>query len=1396
MAQLQQLLREELLAAEYEAARTQESLQQRLQQRAQQRLRGNPQHDDSSTQITEGISVPVNIGNRIDSLRPVQPTSASSLDANVRENVCPNGTRQHGGGNCRSLPAQQSGPTQPYNLLRMSSAQTLPSIKSDPVYGDRYPSNYQCPQTASAQYFPPHTSGREEMNVRSSHIETNSPLAHQYFHRQQSEPLYGDQHAQQSVLPPSHSLPREACYPPGDEGSHEQYCHSRSDEPPVSTVFQDVQPLHECHQYGFSPQQQPTTTHPLPSVDVYMHNDHLQYVSENGTAPPVVYGHEDEPRPSYEQPHSDHHYEQLQEQHQYESLQTRQPATPSPVVLLQQHDSCLYDQTAPYEPRRQSHEQYVGTYGQDFQSSVYSHDYAPAQTPEVSNAAFEADMPLQSSTPLTAEYFHSNYDPLTAPLFEDGQATHMHNPPKNCGPDYIVEDVDEQLEGIVAYQEPAPRLEWFVRVRNSVQLLLWRYLQCLLPYWILIKFARHNNSIHKTSKPDDPDVYELEAGTQYGFEDMELDHGLHDGTYAVPEELCEGPRSFSQASMDEGKSTLKSTKTKKGSEKGKRTKEAKKKEGKSSPTSKGADMPTSIVSSSTRVKSGGRVKQTTSRKKTGRCRKGTHSKVYGESELGTDDYSLGVKGVAKEQDRRLPHLPGSSTNRGDTSIAAKLKQRGHILLFVVLAIFYFNWELQAGMLQDYQFSLQMINDEVAHISSGAGKSAVASVADLEEGDDTEGLEDKGNGSTSGHVATDEVRSEGILDITNEVEAGPGERTVEVHLLGATKQKAKYNFQAATAFIPTTGEIPNDIEVRLKSTGERFLWRPWNMEPKLKEEDAAISAASTVKGGSASDHDPVGHASSEAHLTDSSDPLSPPPMLSTANTGSAYTQFDGAMAAIDKVSTAIIANPVDEDGGLVGDRGRSSTIQNSLSIQEHPSQGLCFNNCDEWVETGTQELCGCFKSCAEYGNCCSDNSACTACGYCPSKTSSSGQDALKDPLAEDYPSGALFHNAHEDESHEHTRSSNMRLEATQTTGSPPDEDIFDSSGEVDVIQVELEPVKQLEIGEYYCEDVELHQVPQGGFKLCGIFYRVGCAKPPCLKRGARTHWPEPVIDKRYFLDDTVEIQITDIFVSELQPFVEDFGIVVDVGSNIGYYSLLSASLRWPSYAIDVQPLCAQHVVTSSYENSLDSLIHAFNLALVDGMPGGSSPSAIERQMMKSDRCKAHFSATMDLDAQYYDHEGSHDEDDETEEEWQAVPKLTFDSFKASHIGEATYIKILKVDVDGEEINFLLGALHTLRKAQIENLIFHIKVSQWQASGISAARGIQLLERLRDGYEQLFLLEEKSYPRGSLVYELNTDSLPSGVRGPLYTAPSVKKLVLNRLELGLDMTWWLRGPQARV
>ena len=82
------------------------------------------------------------------------------------------------------------------------------------------------------------------------------------------------------------------------------------------------------------------------------------------------------------------------------------------------------------------------------------------------------------------------------------------------------------------------------------------------------------------------------------------------------------------------------------------------------------------------------------------------------------------------------HLSRNPSESG----ASSLQQRMRSIGFVAFAVFYFNWEIQAGMFRDYQFNLQLIDSEAARVSTSNDDQA------LQLTDDPEDREEEGEQS--------------------------------------------------------------------------------------------------------------------------------------------------------------------------------------------------------------------------------------------------------------------------------------------------------------------------------------------------------------------------------------------------------------------------------------------------------------------------------------------------------------------------------------------------------------------------------------------------------------------------------------------------------------------------
>lgn len=126
-------------------------------------------------------------------------------------------------------------------------------------------------------------------------------------------------------------------------------------------------------------------------------------------------------------------------------------------------------------------------------------------------------------------------------------------------------------------------------------------------------------------------------------------------------------------------------------------------------------------------------------------------------------------------------------------------------------------------------------------------------------------------------------------------------------------------------------------------------------------------------------------------------------------------------------------------------------------------------------------------------------------------------------------------------------------------------------------------------------------------------------------------------------------------------------VIDVGANVGYYSLMSSKLVGPSgkvLALEPSPRNYQLLCTHLSLNKVSN-VSTFKLAL-------------------SDQCGiARFSADIDPVAQRLSESGNIE-----------VHQVTLDQFVADHSIEA--IDIIKIDVEGAELKVLKGAQGVLRK----------------------------------------------------------------------------------------------------
>jgi len=332
------------------------------------------------------------------------------------------------------------------------------------------------------------------------------------------------------------------------------------------------------------------------------------------------------------------------------------------------------------------------------------------------------------------------------------------------------------------------------------------------------------------------------------------------------------------------------------------------------------------------------------------------------------------------------------------------------------------------------------------------------------------------------------------------------------------------------------------------------------------------------------------------------------------------------------------------------------------------------------------------------------------------------------------------------------------------------------------------VRKLEDGQYTCEEigvgnshdrskVKFESMQETGFKYCTISYKIGCALPPCIDTGVRNHrWPQPVIYSKFFFDHNYEMQVNDAFLRELLPDYAASSVVLDIGANTGWFTMVAASLGYVVHAVDVQPLCIWHVFTSALENEYEKLVTGHVLGL--STSAGS-------MVLSEELCKGGLKFDVSqstLDEQEY-------------RRGKLVPKstvelMTLGQFVKERVGSFS-IRLLKMDTEGAEIDILRSGMALFRSGRVGALVMELGVRYWvDSKGVTLAEGIELLEELRLYFDNVYVFSDPMLPIGKMkdpatvVYRLQEDQMPVGIRGPLYGIASLSKLVENRYEVEHD------------
>lgn len=163
------------------------------------------------------------------------------------------------------------------------------------------------------------------------------------------------------------------------------------------------------------------------------------------------------------------------------------------------------------------------------------------------------------------------------------------------------------------------------------------------------------------------------------------------------------------------------------------------------------------------------------------------------------------------------------------------------------------------------------------------------------------------------------------------------------------------------------------------------------------------------------------------------------------------------------------------------------------------------------------------------------------------------------------------------------------------------------------------------------------------------------------------------------------------------FKEPHGVFLDIGANIGYFSL-NVAKNCPNckavYAFEADPHVYEQLNHNVQANHLQGSIKIFNVAVT------SKLGMVMFNQSLDTRCSG---------------AGSLHKFSDMNTKQVSITGLTVDAFVATHNIET--ITCIKVDIEGHEIDFLKGARETLQKGVVKNIFIEFNGQRLSEVGVS-------------------------------------------------------------------------------
>jgi len=177
------------------------------------------------------------------------------------------------------------------------------------------------------------------------------------------------------------------------------------------------------------------------------------------------------------------------------------------------------------------------------------------------------------------------------------------------------------------------------------------------------------------------------------------------------------------------------------------------------------------------------------------------------------------------------------------------------------------------------------------------------------------------------------------------------------------------------------------------------------------------------------------------------------------------------------------------------------------------------------------------------------------------------------------------------------------------------------------------------------------------------------------------------------------------------------VVLDIGGNLGMYSIIPAKFGYQVFTFDMQPIClhATHLLTEA--NGIPpERVTLINAALTDKDVGTVYNS--------DDSC--------DYVNYFVSDTAASDEKGHTSGVKTPVPAMPFDV--ASPVGQQQPVRLVKIDTEGAEVKVLRGMSALLASGRVETMVIEVTPGHWHRVGMEPTDpiGIQTMVDLTEKY----------------------------------------------------------------